>query len=206
MAKTQPQPRQPIPGELLARAKIERDRRLELRGLHADGVARYLRRGEPLKTQIEALLETLDDLGEGSGVLAHHLRERLHDAMRDLARAEVWGTPDAGNTGEIIAGAALRAQGSNAMLVRARDGEGSVETLWRVLIEWGCSAEQIGALAERDGQPNHDGAARKRAARWIAKFRAELVAARQPHEPYASLVDEMLARLGSGTSEPQSDS
>lgn len=112
----------------------------------------------------------------------------------------------AGNTGEVIAGTALRSLGSNAMLVRARDGEGPVETLWRVLIEWGCSAEQIGALAERDGRRNHDGAARKRAERWISKLREELAAARQPHEPYASLVDEMLARLGSGTSDPQPDS
>jgi hypothetical protein len=86
--------------------------------------------------------------------------------------------------------------------VRARDGEGTTETIWRVLLDRGATGYQIATLAG----DTKDSALRKRMDRWRDELRTELLTWRDELRatiaPWdrtfelLSAVDRMLERLG----------
>ena len=132
--------------------------------------------------------------------------ERLLAAGMPLAgaalRAEIDRLQEDGVRTKIaIAATSTTAWGLAEDTIRAHDGEGIIETTWRVLLDRGATGYQIASLAG----DTKDGALRKRMDRWRAKARGELIAYRdelrampypwrRPRELLAA-VEDMIERL-----------
>ncbi len=176
-------------------ATIERDRRIAARDRDGAEIASV----DELAAHLERLEAVIRFYPEGTrDLLVNTLENERAAVICRLADLEVLATSVPGNIGEVIADEMLAGAGLSRQITRARTGDGQSDTLWRVMIEGGRTSEQLGA--RRTGERDHDGAARKKAQRWIEKERAKLEAARVNASGLVlEAIDRLLERLGSGT-------